>query len=28
VGREDQVLGAMKRDLLTLRRGFGASGLL
>jgi hypothetical protein len=24
----EQVLGAMKRDLLTLRRGFGASGLL
>jgi len=23
-----QVLGAMKRDLLTLRRGFAASGLL
>ena len=24
----EQVLGAMKRDLLTLRRGFAASGLL
>ena len=24
----EQVLGAMKRDVLTLRRGFAASGLL